>query len=106
MDEVQDREITLGAGKLLAIFFSVVLLCAITFGIGYSLGRGSAKPASGSLVPDANSAGAPVASVPKPVAGQASAPRTNDCPAGIDCTQQAAAPQDLSFYKAVEQKQA
>jgi DedD protein len=106
MDEVQDKEITLGAGKLLAIFFAVVALCAITFGIGYSLGRGSAKATPGSLIPETNAQPATANASPKPIAGQPAAPKTADCPAGTDCTQQAAAPQDLSFYKAVEQKQA
>jgi len=105
MDEVQDKEITLGAGKLLGIFFGVVVLCAITFGIGYSLGRGSSKAAQGSLVPDATAPAPPVAGGAKPIAGQPGAARPTDCPAGTDCTQQAGTTQDLSFYKAVEQKQ-
>jgi cell division septation protein DedD len=105
MDDVQDQEITLGAGKLLGIFFAIVALCAITFGIGYTLGRGSSKPTSGSLIPESNPQPAASGSA-KPLAGQPAAPKPADCPAGIDCAQQTSAPQDLSFYKAVEQKQA
>ena len=38
----QDTEITLGTGKMLALFFSLVALCGLFFGLGFSLGRGSA----------------------------------------------------------------
>ena len=39
----QDTEITLGTGKMLALFFSLVALCGLFFGLGFSLGRGSAR---------------------------------------------------------------
>lgn len=35
----RDREVTLGMGSLLSIFFGVVLVCGIFFGFGYSMGR-------------------------------------------------------------------
>ena len=35
----QDTEITLGTGRMLAIFFTFVLVCAFFFSIGFSLGR-------------------------------------------------------------------
>lgn len=38
-DERPDREVTLGIGSLLSIFFGVVLVCGIFFGFGYSMGR-------------------------------------------------------------------
>jgi DedD protein len=44
LDDRQDHEITLGTGALLAIFFGVVLVCAVFFGLGYSLGRRSGEP--------------------------------------------------------------
>ncbi|HVP64569.1 MAG TPA: SPOR domain-containing protein [candidate division Zixibacteria bacterium] len=106
MDEVQDKEITLGAGKLLGFFFAIVALCAISFGIGYKLGRGSANPTPGSLIPEAGAQPAPTTGAPKPIAGQTATAKGSDCPTGTDCSQQSAATQDLSFYKAVEQKQA
>ena len=34
----QDTEITLGTGKMLALFFGLVALCAVFFGMGFSLG--------------------------------------------------------------------
>jgi DedD protein len=39
----EDTEITLGTGKMLALFFGLVILCATFFGLGYSIGHGSAK---------------------------------------------------------------
>lgn len=40
----QDREISLGTGTILGIFFALALLCAVFFGFGYSMGRKSAQP--------------------------------------------------------------
>jgi DedD protein len=37
----QDTEITLGTGKMLALFFALVGLCAAFFAMGYKMGRGS-----------------------------------------------------------------
>jgi DedD protein len=56
MATTQDTEITLGTGKLLAIFFGLVALCAVFFGLGFSFGRNPTKsvadsaPASSSTV--------------------------------------------------------
>jgi len=36
-----DTEIALGTRSLLGIFFGLVLICAVFFGLGYSVGRGS-----------------------------------------------------------------
>jgi len=38
-----DREISLGTGTILAIFFALALICAVFFGLGYSMGRKSAQ---------------------------------------------------------------
>lgn len=38
-----DTEITLGTGKMLALFFGLVALCGVFFGLGFSLGRGSVR---------------------------------------------------------------
>ena len=40
--ERADRELTLGMGTLLLLFFALVLLCGLCFGIGFSLGEHSA----------------------------------------------------------------
>jgi cell division protein FtsN len=45
-DADADREITLGTRSLLGIFFGLVLICGIFFGLGYSVGRGSAPHAA------------------------------------------------------------
>ena len=42
--ESEDTEITLGTGKMLALFFGLVALCGVFFGLGFSLGRGSVRP--------------------------------------------------------------
>ncbi len=60
IDEMDDEhspqsEITLGTATLLAIFFGLVLICAVFFGLGYSLGRRSTQSAT--PVADANTAG-------------------------------------------------
>jgi len=38
-----DTEITLGTGKMLLLFFGLVALCAVFFGMGFSLGKSSVK---------------------------------------------------------------
>jgi DedD protein len=39
--DAQDTEIILSTGKLLGIFFGLVVLCAIFFSMGYLVGHGS-----------------------------------------------------------------
>lgn len=39
--QAPDRELTLGTGTILGIFFGLVLLCAVFFGFGYSMGNKS-----------------------------------------------------------------
>jgi len=41
--DAQDTEITLGTGKLLGIFVALVVLCAVFFAFGFSMGRNSVK---------------------------------------------------------------
>jgi cell division septation protein DedD len=90
-------EATFGTGRLLGIFFALVLVCALFFGFGYTLGRstGTAQAATieaaGVTIPTTTDAGAA-----KPSAA-------TEC-TGSDCA--GAAQQDLTFYKAVEQKDA
>ncbi len=82
MASSDDTEITLGTGKLLFLFFSLVAICALFFALGYSLGRKS-EP----TIAMANSAGTPQVS-----------PSTNK-PASANQP-------EMTFYKAVEQKDA
>jgi DedD protein len=84
----QDTEITLGTGRMLAIFFTLVLVCAFFFAIGFSLGR-KTTPAASLLT---NSATTPSTIV---------RPATKSSPA-----QAAPSQTDFGFYKAVGQKSA
>jgi DedD protein len=85
MASAEDTEITLGTGKMLALFFGLVALCAVFFGMGYSLGKGSVKSGSDPVAGVAASGGA------RPTAVKANSPHP---------------PSDLTFYKAVGQKDA
>jgi DedD protein len=87
MDPVQDTEITLGTAKLLGLFFGLVVICAVFFALGYTLGR---KSDSG-LAATSPAVPLPTASNgPKPASSASSSQPT---------------PQ-MTFYKAVEQKDA
>ncbi|MGA7907691.1 MAG: SPOR domain-containing protein [Candidatus Sulfotelmatobacter sp.] len=81
-----DTEITLGTGKLLGLFFFLVAVCAVFFALGYTLGRksdvGLAATGSGGSLQTAPNASKP--------AGTGAQPST----------------QPMTFYKAVEQKDA
>jgi DedD protein len=83
----QDTEITLGTGKMLGLFFALVVICAVFFAIGFSLGKKSA---------------------PGVAAGVASAPGVTTSTARPDAGKSSSAPasSDFSFYKAVGQKTA
>jgi cell division septation protein DedD len=80
----QDTEITLGTGKMLALFFGLVVLCAVFFGMGFSLGRSSVKLLSSDL---------PAATA---------SPTSGARPSAVKPT--SASPSNLTFYKAVERK--
>ncbi len=82
MASSQDTEITLGTGKLLVLFFFLVGICALFFGLGYSLGRKS-EPA---LTTAAN--------LPLPQASNNSSKAAGG----------ASAAPPMTFYKSVEQK--
>lgn len=43
MSEGEDKEFILGTGRLLGLFFGLVVLCAVFFGLGFSLGRNSMR---------------------------------------------------------------
>src|SRR5258707_13818404 len=80
VDSSQDTEITLGTAKLLGLFFGLVMVCAVFFALGYTLGRKS----------DATAASLSVMTPPQAVSGR---------------TKPASQPaQPMSFYKTVEQK--
>lgn len=83
----EDTEITLGTGTMLALFFGLVALCAVFFGMGYKVGKNSADIPLHEASPSASAANTQRPSAVKPAG--------------------AAAPSaDLTFYKAVEQSDA
>jgi DedD protein len=85
MASTQDTEITLGTGKMLALFFGLVVLCAVFFGMGFSLGKNAVRqPEIAEATPVPTSA-------------------TNVRPTAV---KPASANADMTFYKAVGQKQA
>jgi len=90
MAAAQDVEISLGTGRLLGLFFALVVVCGIFFGLGYTLGRsvGSSGMTAEAAPPPANAA------KPKATSG-APAEAANPAPAN-----------DLTFYKTVEQNDA
>ena len=77
----RDTEITLGTGRMLALFFGLVGICALFFGLGYSLGKGSSKPVEAA-------AGPPAKTQSKPASGPNAAAKP--------------AAGDMSFYQAVK----
>src|ERR1700733_10833643 len=85
MDPEQDTEITLGTAKLLSLFFGLVVICAVFFALGYTLGR---KTDAGVIA----SSAAPLQT------------SSNGLKPAGSASPQPAPP--MTFYKAVEQKDA
>lgn len=101
-----DTEITLSVGKVLALFFGLVIMCGIALGVGYTLGRNSAKQAAANAAP-AVTVPAPVSSGPaKPGASQAAPlaqPKVaDDAPAAPVAAP--GNPADMTFSKSLQQK--
>jgi DedD protein len=82
MSGSQDTEITLGMGKLLVLFFGLVAICALFFGVGFKLGKGSVVAAEATETSTASGG-------PRPAASKT-----------------AKSSPDLTFYKAVSQDNA
>jgi DedD protein len=83
MAESQDTEITLGTGKMLTLFFALVALCAVFFGMGFSLGKNSAQSmTTGDLLPATASPGGGRPSAVKSTGGSASSDRSSYQAAG------------------------
>ena len=87
----QDTEITLGTGRMLALFFAFVLVCAVFFAIGFSLGRRTASAGIGRW--------------PGAATG-ASAATVRPSAAKNEASQKTPQSGDFSFYKAVGEKNA
>jgi cell division septation protein DedD len=81
----QDREVTISGTTLLAIFFGLVLICGLFFGLGYTVGRRTSSEAGQSTATEAstpNSALQPAQNAPKPSA--ASQPVNSPAPVPDD----------------------
>jgi DedD protein len=107
MQEPQDTEVTLGTGRLLGLFFGLVVVCALFFSVGFSLGRKSAPVAPVTSVAPVP---APLATStePKPTPLRVTEAGKTDCAPPETCPQQdqASTSNELTFYKAVEEKDA
>lgn len=102
--EDEERDITIGPGKLLGLFFMLVVICGVFFAIGYSLGKTSARE-------QALNDKAPLnASISAPIVGDPSAPKPSAASQGKAETETSAAEQkgdspsspDLTFFNAVK----
>ena len=98
MEEANDTEITLGTGKMLALFFGLVILCAVFFGMGFSMGKNSVKstpellPSPSQSSPRSSVANKPTTSTPSGSAPQsAQAAPSSDSSASNGSSRTAAA---------------
>ena len=72
MYDSHETEITLGTSRLLGLFFGLVVVCAVFFGLGFTLGRNTPSPATqGSIVTPAAAQGSAAV---KPGASKTPAP--------------------------------
>jgi DedD protein len=91
MGETQDTELTLSTGKLLAVFFVVVVICGVFFSLGYAVGKNSA-PAAGVAIMDSSQLSTVTASGgAKPSPGKTEEPAPPPCAEGDGNCQPAAA---------------
>lgn len=95
MEDPQDTEITLGTGKMLVLFFGLVVLCSVFFALGFKLGKGSAGGPELSSTPSStstgNAAAKPAAKPSDPVPYKSAAQDTPATqPAQADKTEKAA----------------
>jgi cell division septation protein DedD len=96
-DQQQDTEITLGTGKLLGLFFGLVAVCGLFFGLGFMLGKSSAPNPNVSLVTESVPTGVATGNTAKPSSARPMEAKAQqgDCPQGQNCTPTP----EMSFYK-------
>ncbi|MGH9576309.1 MAG: SPOR domain-containing protein, partial [Terriglobales bacterium] len=101
----QDPEVTepietsTGTGKVLGMFFGMVMVCAVFFAFGFTLGRNAVTGEVKAAPPEIASQPASTATVEKP-----SPVSTSEC-ATQDCAPATTPQQDLTFYDAVKSQQ-
>ena len=102
MMDAEERDITIGPGKLLGLFFMLVMTCGVFFAIGYSLGKTSAREqALNDKSPLNASVSAPIVgdpSVPKPSAASQSKSEAS----AADQKGDGPSSPDLTFFNAVK----
>ena len=89
----QDQEVTLGTGRLLGLFFGLVIVCALFFSLGFTLGRRSTPE----TVAAATTTAPTIISEPKP-SGARSGQNQPEAHSNSSTD-------ELTFYKAVEQNE-
>lgn len=99
--ESQDTEITLGTGRLLGLFFALAILCAVFFGMGFTLGRNTGGPAP--IVTPAVTPTAQPSTAIKPAAAKSGAAPAASCPDGQTCDKSGT--DELAFIKADDKAQ-
>ncbi len=67
-EEGKTSEITLSTASLLGIFFGLVLICGVFFGLGYSMGRGTGRAPAAATVAAAEPEETPASDPPRPAA--------------------------------------
>ena len=90
-----DTEITLGTGRVLLLFFAVVAICGLCFGVGFRLGRSTAAADVATDVVATQATGSGAA---KNVASKHAATPP------ADASTTGTPPEQLTFYKSVEQR--
>lgn len=78
LEDQENTEITLGTGKLLGIFFGLVLLCSLFFTMGYMMGRSNAAGSKTEIVGSESTGTSP--------AGKPSAADKTPAPAPVTVT--------------------
>ena len=95
--EYQDTEITLGTGRLLFVFFGLVMVCSVFFGLGFTLGRSSGPTGPAPIIQGPTATGIPVQTTTKPTAVKTAASSEDTKPSTSD---------ELAFYKTPQHKDA
>jgi DedD protein len=101
-DYQDDTEISLGAGKLLLLFFGLIILCGGFFGVGYMIGKNAGTPQAAAS--DAGPSAVPpnTAKPSSAIARETTPTKSQDCATPGNCDQQ---PSDSQpFYDSVGQK--
>lgn len=75
-----DTEITLGTGKMLGLFFGLVILCAVFFGMGFTMGKNSVRAAPELLPSPSTTARTTIASRPGTAPATAPQAQTTEQP--------------------------